>query len=205
MELTQLQWEGPFRFGAAEGGGEKGIPGKRGLYMLVTGAPDSRRIAYVGQSPNLRGGVYSHLAETLGGLRPLYNPEALQAGDALDPVYDGKRKHFVSQFPADFARLSGIALANVKSYEVFWARLDQKRRGRETAQSALIAHALETGIPIQNPKPPRPQEKCERTTVESRLPDGIEIMGHAPELRYGVRQLPPTDVVVDPPGLEPTG
>ena len=48
MELTQLQWEGPFRFGAAERGGEKGVPGKRGLYMLVTGAPDSRRIAYVG-------------------------------------------------------------------------------------------------------------------------------------------------------------
>jgi hypothetical protein len=161
--------------------------------MLVTGAPDSRRIAYIGQSSNLRDGVYSHLAETLGGLRPLYNPEALQAGDALEPVYDGKRKHFVSQFPADFARL-----------EVFWARLDQKRRGREIAQSALIAHALETGIPIQNPKPPRPPEKCERTTVESRLPDGIEIMGHAAELRYGVRQLPPTNVAVDPPGIEPT-
>jgi hypothetical protein len=204
MELMQLQWEGPFRLGGVERGGEKGVPGKRGLYMLVTGAPESRRIAYVGQSRDLRDAVYSHLAETLGGLRPLYNPEALQAGDALDPVYDGKGKNFVSQFTADFGRLSGIALANVTSYEVFWARLNQKRRGREVAQSALIAHALQTGIPIQNRKPPRPQEKCERTTVESQLPDGIEIQGHAPELRYGVRQLPPTNGAVEPAGIDPT-
>ncbi len=189
MELIDLKWQGPYELRPTQGREAINVAKSRGIYLWTIGGPGTFRIAYVDHARNLRRRVSRDIIETLGGGRPLYEPETIASGESRQREYSAKANALVTEFIADLERKTSLALENLSVYSLFWTKVKAGRKVRETVTSAIVTEALSIGAPIQDKEPSLSPDQCDRTLIRSTLPEGLRIEGLEQELRFGTHAV----------------
>ena len=181
----ELYWQGPFEIDPKKPDSFT-PPSASGVYLWVAGKRGNRAVSYVGQTENLTERFYQHFASQLGGEYYLYDTKTIEDGLKLTNVYTPGSESFFTNFLPEWQRYTSLAMGNLTAYEFYWAEVKGDKLLRERIESALIHHAGQSNVYLQNTRTTHAPHRCPAFRLDSILPAGVDsLIGISSSFKYG--------------------
>ncbi|MGB3977140.1 MAG: hypothetical protein WBM02_00425 [bacterium] len=188
-----LIWEGPFTLSGDHPEERFKPPEVSGVYIWTIAEHLGYKLAYIGQTSNLRERFHQHILYTLGGGYELYKKDyfrkAIYPSKDYGPGFDG----IVSDFVVNFESRSKLAYENLMSYQFFWTPVNYSTKVLESIESALISRVQEckeTEQALQNGSPSRLPHSSVKIRLPKPFPSQIANPELVEEICYGELAFP---------------